>query len=186
MDLDPDPSWTFCGHWTKYVAKLVPVVQYSRYIPVYPGSEFFPSRIPIIELKYFNPKNCCLISRKCDPGCSSRIRILIFCPSRIPGSKRLRIRIRNTEYNSKIYKKCVAENEIPGSKDLDISYGPGSKSKSPIIYGSTGSRNLPGTVRYFWSYFATFRKFKYQFALTLQWFCIYIPHRYLTDFLGTW
>jgi hypothetical protein len=25
---------------------------------VYPGSEFFPSRIRIKEFKYFNPKNC--------------------------------------------------------------------------------------------------------------------------------
>jgi hypothetical protein len=61
-----------------------------------PGSEFFPSRIPdlgffypgsrirIKEFKYFNPKNCFLSSRKYDPGCSSRIRILTFYPSRIP------------------------------------------------------------------------------------------------------
>jgi hypothetical protein len=52
-----------------------------------PGSEFFPSRIPdpnffpsrirIKEFKYFNPKNLFLSSRKYDPGCSSRIRILI-------------------------------------------------------------------------------------------------------------
>jgi hypothetical protein len=47
-----------------------------------PGSEFFPSRIK--EFKYFNPKNCNLSSRKYDSGCSSRIRILIFYPSRIP------------------------------------------------------------------------------------------------------
>ena len=51
---------------------------------VYPGSSFFPipdpwyelsqSQIPIKELKYFNPKN---------PGCSSRIWMLTFYPSRI-------------------------------------------------------------------------------------------------------
>ena len=53
---------------------------------VYPGSEFFPFRIPdpefeffpswihIKEFKYFRPKNC-LSSRKYDPGSSSRIRI---------------------------------------------------------------------------------------------------------------
>ncbi len=38
-----------------------------------PGSEFFSSRIRIKELKYFNPKNWFLSSRKYDPGCSFRI-----------------------------------------------------------------------------------------------------------------
>ncbi len=42
-----------------------------------PGSEFFLSRIRIKEFGYFNPNNYYL-------GCSSRIRILIFYPSRIP------------------------------------------------------------------------------------------------------
>jgi hypothetical protein len=54
----------------------------------HPGSEFFPSRIHIKEFKYFNPKKLFLSSRKYDSGCSSRIRILIFYPSRIQGSKR--------------------------------------------------------------------------------------------------
>jgi hypothetical protein len=30
------------------------------------------------EFKYFNPQKLFLSSRKYDPGCSSRIRILIF------------------------------------------------------------------------------------------------------------
>jgi hypothetical protein len=47
---------------------------------------FFPSRIRIKEFKYFNPKKWFLSSRKYDPSCSSRIRILIFYPSRIPDS----------------------------------------------------------------------------------------------------
>jgi hypothetical protein len=69
------------------------------------GSDFFPSRIPdpnffppgsqirIKEFKYFNPKKWFLSSRKYDPGCSSRIRVLTFYPSRIPdpGVKRHRI-----------------------------------------------------------------------------------------------
>jgi hypothetical protein len=38
----------------------------------HPGSELFPSRIRIKELKYFNPKKWFLSSRKYD-GCSSRI-----------------------------------------------------------------------------------------------------------------
>ncbi len=61
-----------------------------------PGSNFFPSQIPdpnffhpgsqisIKEFKYFNPKKWFLRSRKYNPGCSSRIRILTFYPSRIP------------------------------------------------------------------------------------------------------
>ncbi len=55
-----------------------------------PDPNFFHpgSRIHIKEFKYFNPKNCFLSSRKFDPGCSSRIRILTFYRSRI--------RIRNT------------------------------------------------------------------------------------------
>ncbi len=50
----------------------------------HPGSEFLPSRIRIKEFKYFNPEIWSLSSRKYDPGCSSRIRILTFYPSRIP------------------------------------------------------------------------------------------------------
>ncbi len=44
---------------------------------VYPGSEFFTSRIPIRikELIIFQPKKWFLSSRKYDPDCSSRIRI---------------------------------------------------------------------------------------------------------------
>jgi len=61
----------------------------------YHGSDFFhpESRIRIKEFKYFNPKKWFLSSRKYDPSCSSRIRILTFSPSRIPdpGSKRHRI-----------------------------------------------------------------------------------------------
>ncbi len=55
----------------------------------HPGSKFSPSRIPIKEFKYFNPKNCFLSSRKYDPCFSSRI--LVFYPSRIQGSKKHRI-----------------------------------------------------------------------------------------------
>ncbi len=57
----------------------------------------FWSRIRIKEFEYFDPKKWFIISRKYDPGCSSRIRILTFYPSRIQGSKRHRIRIRNTD-----------------------------------------------------------------------------------------
>jgi len=38
----------------------------------------------IKEFKYFNPKKWFLTSRKYDPCCSSRIRILTFYTSRIP------------------------------------------------------------------------------------------------------
>jgi hypothetical protein len=58
-----------------------------------PESDFFPSRILIKEFKYFIPKKAkkwFLSSKKYDPGCSSRIRMLTFSHpgSRIQGSKR--------------------------------------------------------------------------------------------------
>jgi hypothetical protein len=52
-----------------------------------PGSELSPSRILIKEFKYFNPnksKKWFLSSKKFDPGCSSRIRMLTFSH---PGSR---------------------------------------------------------------------------------------------------
>jgi hypothetical protein len=61
----------------------------------HPGSEFFPSRIPIKELKYFNPEKGFY-----DPVCSSLIRIPNPDPDFLPipdpgawikGSKRHRI-----------------------------------------------------------------------------------------------
>ena len=67
----------------------------------HPGSRIFPSRINIIEFKYFNHNTLFLNSRKYDLGCSSWIRILIFLPIPDPGSRGQkgtvsRIRIRNT------------------------------------------------------------------------------------------
>jgi hypothetical protein len=63
----------------------------------------FPSQICIKEFKYFYPEKWFLSTRKYDPGCSSRIRILTFYPSRIqdPGSRDKKgtgswMRIRNT------------------------------------------------------------------------------------------
>jgi hypothetical protein len=78
---------------------------------VYPGSDFFQSRITdsnclhpgsrilIKEFRYFNPKKKqkkgFLSSKKYDPGCSSRIRMLTSSHpgSRIQGSKRHQSRI---------------------------------------------------------------------------------------------
>jgi hypothetical protein len=98
-----------------------------------PGSDFFPSRIPdpncfhpgsrirIKEFKYFNPKKWFLSSRKYDPGCSSRLQILTFYPSRIPdpGVKKApdpgsRIRIRNTAHH------CSSGKGHPRSPDMRI------------------------------------------------------------------
>ncbi len=67
-----------------------------------PDPDFFLSRIRIvsipdpqqrIEVQYFIPPKWLLSSWKYDPGCSSRIRILIFYPSRIPdlGGEKARI-----------------------------------------------------------------------------------------------
>ncbi len=56
----------------------------------YPGSKFFLSRIPDPHqrIEVFLTKKLFPSSWKYDPGGSSRIRILIFYPSRIQGSKR--------------------------------------------------------------------------------------------------
>ncbi len=67
-----------------------------------PDPNFFHpgSRIRIKEFTYFNPNKWFLSFRKYDSGCSYRIRILTFYPSRIPGpgvkKARSLIRIRNT------------------------------------------------------------------------------------------
>ncbi len=78
--------------------------RYGTYLPavlrirdVYPGSDFFPSRIPdpnclhpgsssknLSILTQNKPKKWFLSSKKYDPGCSSRIRMLTFYPSQIP------------------------------------------------------------------------------------------------------
>jgi hypothetical protein len=72
---------------------------------VYPGSEFFSIQVANISHPRSASKNFSistqkwfLRSRKDDPGCSSRIRILIFYPSRIQGNKGTgsRIQIYNT------------------------------------------------------------------------------------------
>ncbi len=79
---------------------------------VYPGSEFFPSRIPdpgskrfpdpgyasaSKNLSTFSPKKLFLSSRKYDPGCPSQIRIpdtdLEFLPIPDPGIKKRHRRI---------------------------------------------------------------------------------------------
>jgi hypothetical protein len=69
----------------------------------HPGSEFFHpgSWIRIKELKYFNPTKWFPSSRKYDPGCSSRFRIILtFYPSRIPDPQHcLIIIIRNILLN---------------------------------------------------------------------------------------
>ncbi len=83
------------------------------------GSDFFLSRIPDPncshpEFEYFNPKTWFLSSRKYDPGCSSRIRILTFYPSRIQGSKRHRIPYTDPQqckmwhYNAKTSRQIIA------------------------------------------------------------------------------
>ncbi len=61
-------------------------IQCCGSVDVYPGSDFFPSRIRIKKFEYFNPKTW-----KYDPDCSSRIRILIFYSSWGQRLKRRRI-----------------------------------------------------------------------------------------------
>ncbi len=74
------------------------------------------SRIRNKEFKYFNQKKGLLSSRKYDPGCSSRIWILIFYPSRIPdlGVKKTPdpgswIRIRNTVEINLVYNLIIIQ-----------------------------------------------------------------------------
>jgi hypothetical protein len=89
----------FCGNmklWEIFSLRFEPIKAVLRIRDVYPGSDLFPtwipdpnylhpgSRIRVKEFKYFNPKKWFLSSRKYDPGCSSRIRMLTFYPSRIP------------------------------------------------------------------------------------------------------
>ncbi len=73
----------------------------------HPGSELSPSRNRIKEFEYFNPKKWFLSSRKYDLGCSSRIRMLTFYPSRIPGSKRSTLyNFTNTQWTKQTYAYC--------------------------------------------------------------------------------
>jgi hypothetical protein len=75
----------------------------------YPGSKKFRIRIRIKEFNYFLRKKLFPSFRKYDPGCSSRIRIQTFYPSRIQESKRHRIpdRVRNTALYLSIFRPQV-------------------------------------------------------------------------------
>ncbi len=79
-----------------------------------PDPNYFLSRIPDPHQRIFIPKKLFLRSRKYDPvvhpGSGSRIRILIFYPSRDPGSRGLkstgsRIHIKEFKYRYFISKK---------------------------------------------------------------------------------
>ncbi len=69
-----------------------------------PGSELSPSRIPNPHqrIKYFNPKKCkkkwFLSSKKYDPGCSSRIRMLTFSHPGSRGQKGTQSRIPDPQH----------------------------------------------------------------------------------------
>ncbi len=72
-----------------------------------PDPNFFclgsaPKNLSILTQKLF------LSSRKYDPGCSSRIRIIIFSPSRIPRSKRHRIPDPNPQHCGYFVKSAYA------------------------------------------------------------------------------
>jgi hypothetical protein len=102
----PDPVYEFFPSRMPYTNFFHPGCRIRIFSIPDTVYEFFPSRIPytnffhpgsrsrIKEFKYFNPKNC-FLALKYDPGCSSRIRILIFYHPgyRIKMSKRHRIRI---------------------------------------------------------------------------------------------
>jgi hypothetical protein len=96
---------------------------------VYPGSDFFPSRIPdpgselspsripdhIKEFKYLNPKKAkkwFLSSKKYDPGCSSRIRMLTFSHPGFRGQKGTQSRIPDPDPQH-----CIKPNTAPCGED---------------------------------------------------------------------
>jgi hypothetical protein len=60
---------------TRYLPDIQSVLRIRDVYPD-PGSKFFPSRIRIKEFKFLTPQKWFLNSRKYDPGCSFRIRIL--------------------------------------------------------------------------------------------------------------
>ncbi len=87
---------------------------------VYPGSRIQDQkdsasriRVHLQEFKYFWPKKLFLTSRKYDPGCSSRIRILIFTFPGSRGQKGTGLGIRNTAkyqlraWSTEKYQKCI-------------------------------------------------------------------------------
>ncbi len=97
-----------------------------------PGSELSSSRIPDPHQRILTPKKAkksFLSSKKYDPGCSSRIRMLTFSH---PGS---RIRIRNTAW------KCVFHMQRTRSKSV-FQDAAGSM-VSGLLYGRPGFDSRP-------------------------------------------
>ncbi len=84
------------GHQTDWAVVVMQRCGSGMCVP-----DFFPSRIRTVSipepgsasknLSILTPKKWFLSSRKYNPGCLSRIRMLTFYPSRIQGSKRHRI-----------------------------------------------------------------------------------------------
>ncbi len=87
-----------------------------------PGSNFFPSRIRTVSipdpgsssknlsiLTRKKAKKWFLSSKKYDPGCSSRIRMLTFSHPGSRGQKSTQSRIRNTVYQ----RKCCTNSVVP-------------------------------------------------------------------------
>jgi hypothetical protein len=64
------------------------VIAVLRIRDVYPGSEFFPSWFPDSRFKKIPGSRILIRIKECDPGCSFRIRILIFLPIPDPGVKK--------------------------------------------------------------------------------------------------
>jgi hypothetical protein len=113
---------------------------------VYPGSDFFSIPDPgsasknLSILTPIKPKKWFLVSRKCDPGCSSLIpdpdADFLLIPD--PGSRgqkgtRSRIRIRNTVWKYK--QKQVLESFLPKRQRKNVVTGvtPAANSRSLVI-----------------------------------------------------
>ncbi len=112
---------------------------------VYPGSDFFPSRIP--DPNCLHPgsasKNLSILTqkkkkemgsncRKYDPGCSSGCWLSTHPGSRIQGSKRPRIRTRNTG----IFKSQISLHISWCCKSFKLSYYCENHTKKYTFYGN--------------------------------------------------
>jgi hypothetical protein len=94
---DPDVN---PGSWIQFITSQIQGQKDSR----------IRIRIGIKEFKYFNPKNCFQalgnMIRDVHPGFGSQIRILIFYPSRIQGSKRQR-KYKHWKYKHGSRSQCL-------------------------------------------------------------------------------
>jgi hypothetical protein len=153
---DTNPGQTNQWRSMRVRIRIHPVL---RIRDVYPGSDFFPSRIRTVSiqdpgsasknLSILTQKKWFLSSRKYDPGCSSRIPDpdADFYPSRIQGSKRHRI----PDPGSRIRIRNTAQITSPSTVAPDIPYKPSLKAIQDRVQKKFLLQQYR-TVRYYWRY----------------------------------